>query len=439
MTVLLSNKKRNTLELSENGGFKNIIKSISIKKSVIDCGYGYPDTWLNNLKSDELSVFYKDNSNVAFKVSSAVSLEKIPYNPDRNISLWKNDRNPDADIAEWNSKPVERFSISKKRELDALSRYYGGLDFKNIVNKILIKNRKFNANGVNGILRYLNILPEAAAEIPGLLSKDLKVDQRAMLVNALQCNKSGYAQRALLKIIQGREFPSDSRLQSAIAAGDINKPDAGIITGLFSVFYNRNNNPDINRKLSDTAIISLGRISRTLSQSKNQDDVKTVKEINNKISAEFIKPGDTGLLTSVIYAAGNTGDKDFIDRISGYLQHQTPLVRSAAAQSLSLFNDEGIDRLLTDKLKLENDIAVRTNIVKSLYDLKVSDESLETVCDRIQSEQNDIVKGEMYLFLIKNRDRPGIKDVLGKMLMKERSLENRDMISRAILSKNKTK
>ncbi len=435
----LVKQKKRYLQLSENGGFKNFIRSVSIKKSVTDCGYGYPDTWLNSIKSDELAVFYKDDSNVAFKISSAMSLEKIPYNPDRNLSLWANDRNPDADIAEWNSRPVERFSISKKRELDALNRYYGGLDFRNIVNRILNKNKRFSENGVNEILRYLNVLPEAADQIPGLLNKGLKVEQRAMLVNALQCNKSGHAQRALLRIIQGGEFPSDSRLQSAIAAGDIARPDDGIIPGLFSVYYNRNKNPDINRKLSDTAIISLGRIARTLSQSKNQDDVKNVKEIKNKISDEFFTPGDTGLLTSVIYAAGNTGDKYFIDRISGYLQHQTPAVRSAAAQSLSLFNDEGIDILLADRLKSESDIAVRTNIVKSLYDLKVSDESVKTVCDRIQIEQNDIVKGEMYLFLIKNREMPGIKDLLCKMLAGERSMENRDMISRAILSKNVTK
>lgn len=431
----LVKKRKKYLKISDSAGLKNIIQSIDIKKSLTNCEYGYPDTWLSNLDSDELTVFYKNKNDAVIKFSTTVNLKKIPYKPEANLSLWKNDRNPDSDISKWKSKPVERFSISEKKELYAINKHYGSTDFKQIMKSLLKKYTRFNPQCVSEILKYLKLFPEAAAEIPDFSIKDLNVHQKTMLVNVLQRDKSEYAQRALSRIIKGREFPPDIRIQSVVAAGDITKPDADFIKSLMNVYDSRNSREDLTIKLSDNAMLSLGRITRNLSYNKNADDEKIVEEIKGKIKSEFSSLKDPGQTGTVIYAAANTGDNNFIDSITYCFQSPASSVRAATARSLPLFNDEKIDSILIDQLKIENDVNVKMAIVKSLYVIKASDKAVETVCGKMQSEENEMVRSDMYRFLLKNRSRAGVKDILGKMLVRENSIENRNIISRALFSK----
>lgn len=326
------------------------------------------------------------------------------------------------------------FNIGKK-ELAAIKKNYGSPDLNQVMDSLFKKNIKFNMQCVNEIHKYLNLFPEAAGEIPDFLLKGLSLDQRAMLVNALQSNKSVYSQKALLRIIKGGEFPPESRVQSAIAMGDITKPGADIIQGLLLMYYKRDNSSDLSVKLSDTSLLSLSRIAGAMSHGKSREDAAVVFEIKKKIEAEFSNAADPGHLSTVIYAAGNTGDKNFIGPISDCFQSEASVVRSAVAQSLSLINDKKIDSILAGQLKIEGEISVKSNIVKSLYDMKTSDKAVETVCEKIQNEENEIVRGEMYRFLLKNRKRSGVMDVLRKMMVSESSMENRDIISRALATR----
>jgi hypothetical protein len=429
----LVKQKNEYRDISDRTSLKNYIQSIAVKKSIGNCEYGYPDTWLKNLDSDELTVFYNNNDAV-MKLSATADLKKIPYNPDANLRLWKDDLNPDSDISQWESKPVERFSVSEKKELDAVKKYYGSTDFKQIMDGLFKKYRTFNTQCIGEILNYLKIFPEAASDIPDFLLKGLNAGQMAMLVNALQRDKSEYSQKALVRIIKGKEFPPDTRIQSAVAAGDITRPDDGFIKSLIDMYDGRNNREELTVKLSDNAMLSMGRITRNLSNSKSAADTNIVNEIKGKIKTGFSTAKDPGQITTMIYAAANTGDKSYIDPITHCFQSQESSVRAAAARSLPLFNDKKIDSILTDQLDTENNVNVKTAIVKSLYDLNASDKAVETVCEKVQSEENEMVRGDMYRFLAKNRNRSGVREVLEKMLTSDNTMENRNIISRALFS-----
>lgn len=414
---------------------QNNTQLFKIKKSNIEGEYGAPSTWLKKIHSNEIIAIYKNKTDSMVKISSDVDLESIPYNPDESLSIWKDNHNPDEEISQWNSKPAEKFSISDKREIESLDRYYGNHNFNNIVDTLLKKYTSFNGQCVREILNYLDLFPESALDIPGFMLNELNVEQRAMLINALQNNKSGYSQRALVRIITGKEFPSDSRIQSAIAIGDADSAKSDIIKSLLNTYNNRNNTSDVSVKLSDTSLLSLGRIAGTMSYSTKPDDRTAVNMIKDEIRSGFSKSKEPGQLNSVMYAAANTGDKAFIDPILNCFDSPIPSVRSASAQSLSLFNNEETGKILSDKLETENDIGVRSSIVKSLYNMKVSDKTVDLICAQVQNEQNEIVRGEMYRFLLKNRRRSGAKKTMEEMLIVENSFENRDLLIRAITTK----
>ncbi len=182
-------------------------------------------------------------------------------------------------------------------------------------------------------------------------------------------------------------------------------------------------------------MLSLGRIAGRLSKTNTEEYENVTYDIKSRIRSELSSAEDGGKLTAAIYAAGNTYDEDFIDPISDCFKSDTPMVRSAAAQSLALYKDENVETILTDELTRDDNINVRTSIVKAMHGRHVTDESIEKICEEIQIEDNDIVRGEMYRFLMKNRKRAGVRDTLRKMQKTERSLENRRIISRALASR----
>ncbi len=417
-------------------GFEGHFESADIMKSEITADYGYPDIWIKSLKGQSLTAFYDGRGDMLVKFSSGISLKKIPYSPDRDIAIWNDDRNPDAEISAWSNNPKETVSIAHRNELKRLKSYFGNISLPEFAESQFKKHIKFSASCVNEFLYYLQLHPEAASEIADyLLKKGLNKDQRAMLINVLQGEQGITAQQTLLKILKGDEFPPDSRIQSAMALGDMKKPDSSIIGNLWETYKDRDIENDINRKVANTSLLSLGRISRRMLEDKSEENKQMASEIKSRIESELSSVNDVSSRCAMIRAAANTGDSEFIEPISDCFQSDIPAIRSAAAHSLTGYSGDEIDSILAHELGKDDNPGVRSSLVASMRNRNAGDESVEKICEEIQHEENDIVRGEMYRFLLKYRKRHGVKETLQKMQKTENTMENRRLISRALATR----
>ncbi|MBN2041773.1 MAG: HEAT repeat domain-containing protein [Spirochaetes bacterium] len=433
----LKKSKSKYLEIYDRTGNINLSDRVDIKKSSYECDYGYPEIWMKSFSGREHTVFYNAEGKVAGKFLTRVEAKAIPYLSDNSLTIWNYNIDPYKDIQEWNKLPIEKNSVSRKREIKRLKKQFGEKEMSDVIDALFAENNKFSTFCVSKIITYFKLYPESALVIPDIiLNKKLNTDQRAMLINALQCERGDYAQKALVRIMEGGNFSRETRVQSAIALGDSDNPDDNILSSMWHAYYNRDNNSRVSKLISDTSILSLGRIaSQTFTGKRNENANTTLNQIKNKINEELSNAEEPGQLTAAIYAAANTGDNEFIEPIKNFLKSEKPVVRSAAASSLAVMRSPGIDQSLADMLETEGNVNVRTSIVRGLYGRKVSDEAVQKVCKELKYEDNDIVRGEIYRFLLKNRKKDGVKETLREMQKYETSFENKHLISRALASR----
>lgn len=431
----LTKYKKDYKEIFSFTGFTGNCESVEILESIVNIEYGYPDTWIKNLIGKSLTAFYNANGDMLVKFSSSISLKKIPFNPDKNLALWSN-RKPIAEISAWKNNPKETVSIALRNELQRLNYYFGNINFSEFVVKQFAKYIQFSPSCIDEFLFFLKLHPEAVLEIPEyILKNDLNKDQRAMLINILKCEQSTTAQKALVKITQGEKYPPDSRIQSAMALGDIKRPDNSVLSSLWENYRERDIENDINRKVSNTSLLSLGRISRRMSKNETDEDRHKAEEIKTEIQSELSTVNDVSSRCAMIRAAANTGDRNFVIPIIDCFNSYIPAIRSSAAHSLSGYSGDDIDSVLAEELSNEEDPNVRTSLINAMHNRNANYESVEKICHEIQFEENDIVRGEMYRFLLKYRKRPGVKETLLKLQKTEHIMANKRLISRALSTK----
>ncbi len=439
--TLLSRGKINKskIEYIEKPGDKNTSDTggkTVIKRSELTVRFGKPWSWIKNAEGRELTVFYSKNRPL-MKVSSSFSLKITDLDPDRSLAIWNDSLKPDRQIYEWKTNPKNTLSIADQAEKNMLKQKFGSKYFNIIADEVFNKYRSFNSQCIQTLMEFLKLYPHAAAMFPGyLLAKKLNPAQRVMLVHVLGRTGTEEAQEALTVIMKGEEFPVESRKQAAIAFGSIKKPISNAVDSLWQIYENRDT--DANSKgIANAALLSLGSIAKN-PENRNNAEYKNISEIiKNRIAADLADEDDLNTTVALLHAAGNTADESFIEPISRFLNDENPRIRTAAVTSMAYMDDEKVTKVLIDILDDESNVNVRNAVVAAMYRKLPSPEAIEKIMEMLPDEENDIVRGRMYRYLLKNREFRGVKEQLRKMLRSERVMENRRIIYNALYTNKK--
>lgn len=431
----VSKSKKKYIEVTDITGNRTGDK-IEIKNSGIRFDYDNRLSWIKNAEGNDLIVFYSDG-NPYLKISSSVKLTGIDFDPDNSLAIWSDSENADSIIDGWNDLPKNEVSLGQKSEEDALKAKFGNKTFYDIAGELFGKYQAFDVQCIQQLMDFLELHPEAALQFPKFLrEKKLNSTQQIMLVHALERNGTDKAQIALSDIMLDVNFSKESRTQAAIAFGSIDKPTQSSIDNLWKAYENRNRKDDANANMiSSTSVLALGSMAKNLENSAEEKYINNSKIIKKRIGADLESKKDLNTTVALIHAAGNTADSDMIDDIVPFFEDSNPRVRSAAVSSLVFMDDKKVNDVLTKELDTESDVNVRTSIVDTMYRKKATDDTVASIIEKIPSEDNDIVRGSMYQYLLKNRDMPGVKDALSEMLTAEKSAEHRKIISKALHTK----
>jgi hypothetical protein len=410
--------------------------TISIKNSKVTFEYDNDVSWIKNAEGNELIVFHSEDKSY-LKVSSTVKLRSIEFDPDTGLAIWDGKSTAEKLVAEWGKLPKNNISIGERSEKHALSAKFGNKTLSQVASELFAKHKNFNVQCIHELMEFLELHPEAALQFPEYLREHrLNSTQQIMLVHALERTGSDKAQTALSGIMLGTDFSKESRVQAAIAFGNIRKPTGESVNSLWEAYESGSRKDDRNAgTISSTALLSLGSMARNLERSKDEELSGRSQSIKNKISTDLETDQDLNTTVALLHAAGNTADEEMIKNIRPYFENKNPRIRGVAINSLVYMDDSRVYDILTEKIGSESDINVREVIVNTMYRKDATEETVSAVIENIPSEENDIVRGSMYRYLLKNRDFPGVKNALKEMLESEKSTEHRKIITRALRTK----
>jgi len=428
---LIKKRKESYISVHPSAAQDSSDTKIEVKNSSYIVKYDKNSSWISEMNGQELLAFVS-GKNVFLKTSTRINLKKLADISDPSLAVWGDGLNYGAIKSRWSSLPKNRISFAMASEQMKIKQKIGNKKFDQYLKEFFSTHQKFTSSALTDIVDYLRAFPEESAMVPDLLlSLKLNQQQRAILTHALARAAHPEAQDALTRIMKGAGFLKENRVQAVIAFADIPVPQKNSVNALWETY----NNTSAGGEISNTAILSLGSISKTFSGSEEDRDKELSEEIVNRIKADLQSVTDTGRQAALLHAACNTGDNDFIKPVSSFFSNENPNIRSSAAASISRLPSEEVDQILCEQLNSETDINVRGSIVTALTNREPTDESVKTVIEQVGREDNEIVRGSMYNYLMKNRDNPGVKEKLLELKKTESSLACRKIINRALNTK----
>ncbi len=410
---------------------------IEVKKSRMSFDFKDRSPWVAGAEGEELLVFYQGDEPY-FKVSTSVSLNVTDIKPPASLSSSALDNDliitADLDRHEKNRDSSDDYiRESRFREL------FGDKPLKMVIDGLLRENPGFSAAAIAMIMKYLELRPESASEIHEYIKtvKLIPVHQ-AMLVHALGRNGSENSQRALSNIMHDREISGPGRVQAAVSFGFVSEHSEDSIDSLWEAFDSARalEAAEGDVSVGTSAVLSLGTAA-SASSAAQSDKSKIADRIKGRIRSELHSSADVNIKTALIHSAGNTGDSKMLDDVARYVKDPDFRVRSAAASAVGAIKTPRANGMLADALETENNVNVRNTIVSSLIENVPDDRVVQAVISSAENEDNDIVRGTMYRYLLRNREYPGVREAIERLLKEESSGEHRKILSRALYTKKK--
>ncbi len=428
---IIRKRKQSYISLRPSADQSSSDTKIDIKNSLYTANYDSSSSWISEMNGQELLVFISGN-NTFLKTSSRISLKKLASIQDPSLAIWNDGLSFGEMRSRWSSLPKNRISFAMASEQLKIRQKIGNKKLDEYLKDFFSTHNSFRSAALTDIVNYLRAFPGESAMVPDLLlTMKLNQQQRAILTHALARAAHPEAQNALVRIMRSPAFLKENRVQAVIAFSDIPLPQKSSVSSLWETYNDRG----AGKEISDTAILSLGSISKTFGRSESEKDRDLSDEIKERIGADLKSVSDMNRQVALLHAACNTGDDAFIEPVSSFFSNDNPNIRSSAASSLAHLPSGKVDDILCAQLNSEKDINVRGSLVSALEQREPTDQSVGTVLNQIGNEENEIVRGEMYNYLLKNREKPGVREKLAELKKTESSLACRLIINRALNSK----
>ena len=328
-------------------GNKFRIRVLKSNFEIQPAGAGH--SWLKGVNGEE-TVILEYDSIMLNRTKSEIYLKLVPFKPDEKLQIWKkfNDlaeviQAASGENSTGNSAAIPP-SFWEQQKMESLKVKFAGVDLVE-----LCSNLKKAVAGdlspseltalVHELRDYLLAFPDDAyLKIPRIIRANQDLDQAVnVIVHALELAGHDQAQSALSDIISKKDFLNKTRLQAIVAAGDLAKPGHKIIDTMLNLISNKESRQPKSSvdygDLSDTALLSLGRIGKLL---KNSGEDERQKYVLGKILDLLHMSNDNSRKETCLLALGNLGDPIVIPKLQVFLQDPDENIRQAAEQALNM-------------------------------------------------------------------------------------------------------
>ena len=278
---------------------------------------------------------------------------------------------------------------------------------------------KLNLKGKVSVRQLLSVLrsnPEFMRRIPAILkSRNLISDEAsAKLIYALRVIDTPEAQRILVSIATDLTQSHVNILRAVIAMGGLKNPTDATIASLWELVEERGNEDQDD--ISNTALLSIGIIGRTLREKKDPRYPRLRSEICRSLENAEAQ-GDNDFLIAGIKAVGNTRDLYFANLIIRLMKSEDSGVRGACAYALTNLKSQKSTELLLNILEGEKSSYVRLRAVEGLSIRKPSRKIVSAFEKAALREKNPIVRYKIVKYLAESvKDFPRVRSFLKELV-----------------------
>ena len=426
--------------------FSPLYKKVRVIKSQVTAHIDKKSIWLDSLSGNELiklthrgvkNIKPKNNKKdiLYSKYSKRFILQSKSYNSKTKLPLYDKTSNPIHDIALWEDSPKNTFSVSQKLKRIKLYKKYRKITLEKLVRKTFSYCKTHNWDCFNEIEDYFKAYPNSITKISSIIKNNTYNQfQNNMLISAVHSQKTMESQKVLIKIMNHEKLKSAARLQASQLLGHLNNPEKFTVEALKQRYHIRNEKNPLLRRLSNTSILAMGNIARKIRFSRKPSHIKMRNKIKSYIKSELHKKIHINKLCTLLSAAANTGDKQFIPILKKFLTHKLVVVRMSAVTALGYYFLPETEKILARVLEKDGAVNVRIAVSRMFYLRPLSDRSLKVLQKELRNETNTLVRSEMYRVMVKNRKRAGVRKTLKHMLKNEPDFKCRSKILNALSS-----
>ncbi len=283
---------------------------------------------------------------------------------------------------------------------------------------------------LHGIVQMLVAAPELAFDVGRALeAPELTAAAEPRLIHALARAGTVESQEVLQTITEDGSQPSFNRLRAIVALGGVD--DATEATFDTLVHMHQASSGGGTGQLANSALLAIGGIGASMQEHNSQDAGK----VSDYLAQNLLASSSDRELEVALKAIGNSRDVGFRDTILSYLQHESPVVRASAAETLGKLRVDGVLGALTQHLAVESDPGVRTSIAAGIYESgQASVESLALVSTQVANESESRARYHMARYLGENLEvYPEGRETLGRLALADGSKRIRNYATAVML------
>ena len=247
--------------------------------------------------------------------------------------------------------------------------------------------------------------PESCAQLETILeTADATSPQFRIVSGALGAVAHPQAQRVLARAIQARPADSAALAGMISALGSAPQPGREAERAVQQLAETSSDNT-----VASTAILALGNMARSLSRSSPERAAALVTFLMRRLSAARSEE----VAQRWIQALGNSASSQAFPALSKYASNSSPVLRSAAIDSLRSIRLPQVDAMLLHALASDQEAQVRQEAAFALGFRRPSQQSFDAQKKALQHESDEKVRSALLTNLFKmNRQFPEAKSIL---------------------------
>ncbi|MEA2073510.1 MAG: HEAT repeat domain-containing protein [Campylobacterota bacterium] len=363
--------------------------------------------WLDNITVTESVVVEKEDMQMA-QSKTTLNLSKIDKARDHTLKIYTENRDIDEVIKEYREKKENNKNLSFWEEEKKSSQIHFIRENNITYETLLGKVSKFSKiQDYHELSKYLSLYPNYSKEILKVVQNETS-SLSAGLISALQDADTKESKEVLITILKDENISSLNRQRASIALGGLENPDDASIEALQEIMGNRESQDDLS--LSNSAILSLGRVSNNLDELKYE-------EVKSQLANLILNGDDDSIKRISIIAAGNSNTEDYFQEIKESFYSDSNSVKFAAIEVLANMKTDESKELLLQGYDDSNDENEKMKIVNSLSSQKLDENTVYKMQNELLENLGSELNDEVIKYLCKSSEEfPSSKPYLEKEL-----------------------
>ncbi|MCC5815500.1 MAG: hypothetical protein JJT78_12150 [Leptospira sp.] len=352
-------------------------------------------SWLESAFIEE-NLLYRRENVIIMETNTLVSLNYLQGESNLSAGIWQNTDWSQV-VSEFSQGEKEKLSMAEKNRLEAVRKSIPSSAWNQLIRKL---NQDQDYETLNRMRDFFILYPEELTKVEGILkSGTLNDTAQSALIHVLELAGTTQAQKTLLQLADSTSISEMNRIRSVIAVGDVVSPTEETISGLSKLTEIRNS--DISKDLSNSAILSLGRIASTAKSISDSTILEGAKSIiHNKLDDPKL---ETEAKSATIRAVANTGDRGLFEKASQYMESSDSNLRIAAVSILDASTNPADGSKLNQLFTKEEESRVREEILRVQLNRSPDPDTYQLIEKSFSQESNTNNRMLMVDYLAKNK------------------------------------